>query len=54
MRKYRCRYCSHIYDEELGDPATGLAPGTRYEDIPEEWSCPECGAMKADYDLIED
>lgn len=54
MRKYRCRYCSHVYDEAMGDPATGIAPGTRYEDLPEDWSCPECGAMRSDYDLIED
>jgi len=38
----------------LGDPDTNIAPGTRFEDIPEDWCCPECGAMKTDYDLIED
>jgi rubredoxin-NAD+ reductase len=54
MRRYRCRYCSHIYDEKLGDPDTGIAPGTRFEDIPEDWVCPECGAAKSDYDVIED
>lgn len=53
MRKFRCRYCSHVYDEALGDPDSGIAPGTKYEDIPEDWICPECGAAKADYDLIE-
>jgi rubredoxin-NAD+ reductase len=52
MRKFRCRFCSHIYDEQLGDPETGIAPGTLFEDIPEDWICPECGATKADYDLI--
>jgi rubredoxin-NAD+ reductase len=54
MRKFRCRYCSHVYDESLGDAGTGIAPGTRFEDIPEDWICPECGAMKADYDLVEE
>jgi rubredoxin len=54
MRRYRCRYCSHVYDERLGDPATGIAAGTRFDDLPEDWMCPECGAAKADYDLIED
>ena len=54
MRKYRCKYCSHIYDEMLGDPATGIAAGTRFEDLPEDWVCPECGAAKEDYDLFED
>ncbi|WP_029919500.1 rubredoxin [Nevskia soli] len=53
-RRYRCRYCSHIYDEALGDPDSGIAPGTRYEDIPDSWLCPECGAAKGDYELIED
>lgn len=53
MRKYRCRYCSHVYDEGLGDPDSGIAPGTRYEDIPDDWICPECGAAKFDYDLID-
>ncbi|MGH8460385.1 MAG: rubredoxin [Stenotrophobium sp.] len=53
-RRYRCRYCSHIYDEALGDPDGGIAPGTRYEDIPDDWICPECGAAKSDYELIED
>jgi rubredoxin-NAD+ reductase len=53
MRKFRCRYCSHVYDESLGDPATGIAPGTRFENLPEDWICPECGAAKSDYDLIE-
>lgn len=53
MRKYKCRYCSHIYDEAEGDPDSGIAPGTKFEDIPEDWYCPECGAFKEDYDLIE-
>ena len=52
-RRYRCRYCSHVYDETLGDPDSGIAPGTRYEDIPDSWICPECGAAKLDYELEE-
>ncbi|WP_273455013.1 MULTISPECIES: rubredoxin [Nevskia] len=52
-RRYRCRYCSHVYDEALGDADAGIAPGTRFEDIPDDWMCPECGAAKGDYDLIE-
>ncbi len=54
MRKYRCSYCSHIYDESLGDPDSGIEPGTRFEDIPDDWMCPEWGAAKADYERIED
>ncbi len=51
-RRYRCRYCSHVYDEALGDADSGIAPGTRFEDIPDDWMCAECGAAKSDYDLI--
>ncbi|GAB3377499.1 rubredoxin [Spongiibacter taiwanensis] len=53
MRRYQCRFCSHIYDEREGDPDNGVPPGTRFEDIPDSWCCPECGATKDDYDLIE-
>jgi len=49
FRKFQCAICDHIYDEAAGDPDSGLAPGTRWEDIPELWCCPECGAMKADF-----
>lgn len=52
MKKYRCRYCSHIYDEALGDPDSGIKPGTRFADIPDDWICPECGAAKSDYELM--
>jgi rubredoxin len=38
--------CMHIYDEALGDPDSGLAPGTLWEDVPEDWRCPKCGAAK--------
>lgn len=54
FRKYRCDYCGMIYDEELGQPEDGLAPGTRYEDIPEDWYCPQCGSEKSSLVLIED
>ncbi len=50
--RYMCLLCGYIYDEELGDPAEGLAPGTKWEDIPPNWRCPECGATKADFELI--
>jgi rubredoxin len=52
-RKFACQVCSHVYDEALGDPAAGLAAGTRWEDIPEHWICPDCGATKGDFVLIE-
>lgn len=52
-RHYVCILCGYIYDEEKGDPDGGLAPGTRFEDIPDDWRCPECDATKEDFELIE-
>ena len=53
MRKWKCRNCGLIYDEALGLPEDGIAPGTRWEDVPEDWYCPTCGAEKADFEMIE-
>ena len=53
MKKYMCLICGHIYDEAVGDPDTGIAPGTKWEDVPPNWTCPECGARKEDYELLE-
>lgn len=53
MRTWQCNFCSHIYDEAKGDPDSGIAPGTRFEDIPDDWMCPDCGAGKADYRLLD-
>lgn len=50
--KYRCDICGHVYDEAEGDPDSGLVPGTRWADVPEEWRCPECGTEKSDFELI--
>ena len=46
MQKWRCTICQYIYDPAVGDPDSGIAPGTRFEDIPDDWSCPLCGASK--------
>ncbi|VTZ25361.1 Rubredoxin [Methylocella tundrae] len=51
-RQYICRACGVIYDEALGDPDSGLAPGTRFEDIPDDWACPLCGVTKTDFELF--
>lgn len=53
FRRYRCSYCSMIYDEALGLPEDGLAPGTRFEDIPDDWYCPQCGTEKSGFVLID-
>lgn len=51
-RKYICTVCGHIYDEAEGDPEGGVLPGTRWEDVPEDWVCPDCGAAKEAYELL--
>ena len=53
MAKYRCTVCGYIYDPELGDPDGGIAPGTAFEEIPDDWVCPVCGAAKSDFEKIE-
>ena len=45
MKTWMCLICGWIYDEEAGDPESGIAPGTRWEDVPVNWTCPECGAQ---------
>jgi flavin reductase (DIM6/NTAB) family NADH-FMN oxidoreductase RutF/rubredoxin len=49
MKRYRCTICGYIYDPAEGDPPAGIAPGTAFEDIPDDWSCPICGVTKADF-----
>lgn len=46
MKKFRCEVCSYIYDPEVGDPDNGIAPGTAFEDLPEDWVCPLCAEGK--------
>ncbi|TSA52241.1 MAG: rubredoxin [Nitrosomonadaceae bacterium] len=53
MRKFQCGVCGHIYDEVVGDPEHGIAAGTLWEDIPEDWVCPECAVAKADFEMVE-
>ena len=52
-RKYECVICGHVYDEEFGEPDDGISAGTRWEDIPDDWVCPDCGVSKFDYKLME-
>jgi len=53
MKKYRCMVCGHVYDEAEGDPIRGIPPGTKFEDLPDEWTCPVCGVLKEEYEEIE-
>ena len=46
MAKYLCTVCEYVYDEEKGDPDNGIAPGTKFEDLPDDYECPLCGVGK--------
>src|SRR5579875_1803004 len=50
---FRCLQCGFEYDEALGWPEDGIVPGTRWDDIAEDWSCPDCGAAKSDFEMVE-
>lgn len=52
-KTYMCLICGFIYDEAAGIPAEGIAPGTRWEDIPPNWTCPDCGARKEDFEVVQ-
>jgi len=49
LKKYRCTVCGHVYDPAEGDPPAGISPGTAFEDIPDDWTCPICGVTKEDF-----
>jgi len=51
MKMYICIICGWIYDEEEGSPEDGIKPGTRWEDVPDDWVCPDCGATKEDFEM---
>ena len=48
--KYKCTVCDYVYDPEKGDPESGIAPGTPFEELPEDWQCPVCGAGKEEFE----
>jgi rubredoxin len=48
-----CLICGWIYDEVAGDPEHGIAPGTAWKDVPMNWTCPECGARKEDFEMVQ-
>jgi rubredoxin len=52
-KKWMCLICGFIYDEETGLPNEGIPPGTRWQDIPPNWTCPDCGARKEDFEMTE-
>ena len=54
MQKYECSVCGYIYDPEVGDPDSGIEAGTPFEQIPDAWECPVCGASKSDFEPFEE
>jgi rubredoxin len=53
MKKWQCIVCGLIYNEADGWPDDGIAPGTLWQDVPEDWLCPDCGVGKIDFEMIE-
>lgn len=50
MDKYVCTVCGYVYDPAVGDPDNGVAPGTAFNSLPDDWQCPICGASKEDFE----
>ncbi|MDD3168694.1 MAG: rubredoxin [Eubacteriales bacterium] len=53
MKKYRCIPCDYVYDPQEGDPDSGIAAGTPFEELPDDWACPICFVGKEDFEPIE-
>jgi len=53
FKVWQCVLCGFIYDEAAGLPGDGIAPGTRWADVPESWICPDCSAQKSDFEMVE-
>jgi rubredoxin len=53
MKKYACSACDYIYDPAVGDADSGIAPGTAFEALPEDWYCPMCGVSKSEFNPID-
>jgi rubredoxin len=51
MDKYVCMVCGYVYDPQQGDPDNGIDPGTKFEDLSDDWECPVCGALKDDFEI---
>lgn len=52
MEKYICVVCAYVYDPATGVPEDGIKPGTAFKDIPDNWTCPECGVSKSDFEPV--
>ncbi len=54
MQSYVCELCDYTYEPEIGDPENGVPQGTPFEEIPEDWTCPVCGAGKEEFQAVPD
>ena len=54
MAKWKCTACEYVYDPAKGDPDSGIGPGTAFEDLPDNWVCPLCGAPKNMFEKLEE
>ena len=54
MQKWRCIVCDYIYDPAVGDPSQDVAPGTVFEELPEDWVCPDCGVGVEDFEPVDE
>ncbi len=52
MKTWMCVICGYVYDESRGDPDRGIPPGTAWDDVPADWTCPDCGAAKDDFEMV--
>ncbi|MDQ1272496.1 MAG: hypothetical protein QG591_1126 [Planctomycetota bacterium] len=52
MERYKCMICGYIYDQKFGDPDHGINPVTSFQDLPDDWVCPQCGAPKEQFEQI--
>jgi rubredoxin len=53
VKRWECQICGFVYDESEGLPDEGIVPGTRWEDIPDDWECPDCSTGKSEFEMIE-
>jgi len=53
VARYECQVCGYVYDEDVGDPDNGVPPGTKWEELPDDWVCPVCGATKDQFEKID-
>ena len=53
MKKWVCLVCGYVHDPEIGDPDSGIAPGTSFEDLPEDWVCPLCAVGKDQFEALD-